>query len=188
VEWPLTEVLHARAMATYSAVWRVLLRVRRAGVTLASAWLRLASLSRSLHCTGRGQARSPLADVHAGRLSRVQLFVAEATHFHRLVASFFTTQLLGVRTPPARPARRTHLSLGEMVRAQMLGFHGRLGFRYGTDKAPQPGVCLAGWTVASLWSPGVINAARHYCSRPIVAWSKPPGYGVCENPNTVVAP
>jgi hypothetical protein len=120
VEWPLTEVLHARAMATYSAVWRTLLRVRRAGVTVSSAWRRLASLSRSLHCTARAQARSPLADVHAGRLRRVQLFVAEATHFHRLMASFFTTQLLGVRTPPARPAHRTHLSLGQVVRAGVL--------------------------------------------------------------------
>ena len=53
VEWPLTEVLHARAMATYSAVWRVLLRVRRAGVTASAAWLRLASLSRALQVEQR---------------------------------------------------------------------------------------------------------------------------------------
>jgi hypothetical protein len=34
VEWPVSEVLHASAMATYSAVFRFLLRVRRAGLTL----------------------------------------------------------------------------------------------------------------------------------------------------------
>ena len=102
----------------------------------------------ALQCTaGRGrttqtaaQVASPLGEMHEGRLRRVQLFLAEATHFHRLVAGFFTSQLLGVRPTPhtrssaraAHPAPHLHPApgLGRKVRARAdlrLGWMERLG-------------------------------------------------------------